>query len=135
MKDFAEQISFLCNDLLHTSGLETFTDFIDYNDSLIGKEQKITLYRIAQEQFTNIIKYAEATIVNISLSIKANSILKMSIKDNGKGFDKSKMNNGIGFRNIKSRLSIYEGKLNIITEQGKGFILEVEMPVNDFLNS
>ena len=59
----------------------------------------------------------------------------MSIKDNGKGFDKSKMNNGIGFRNIKSRLSIYEGKLNIITEQGKGFILEVEMPVNDFLNS
>jgi signal transduction histidine kinase len=35
---------------------------------------------------------------------------------------------GIGLRNINGRLSIFNGKSNIVTAPRKGFSLEVEMP-------
>ena len=128
-KNFEEQLNFLCKDMLHNASIKTGTDFEDYEDTLLNVDQKIALYRIVQEQFTNIIKYAHATEVNITLSINAENVLKMKIQDNGKGMDMNAVTNGIGFRNIKSRLSIYDGKMNIQTQPGKGFIMEIEMLV------
>ena len=128
-KDFEEQLNFLCKDMLHNASIKTTSIFENYEDTLLSVDQKIALYRMVQEQFTNIIKYAHATEVNITISIHAENVLKMKIQDNGKGMDMNAVTNGIGFRNIKSRLSIYDGKMNIQTQPGKGFMMEIEMLV------
>ena len=128
-KNFEEQLNFLCKDMLHNASIKTVTDFEHYDDTVLSAEQKIALYRIVQEQFTNITKYAFATEVNISISIDKANILKLKIQDNGKGMSMNAVTNGIGFRNIKSRLSIYDGRMNIQTKPGKGFIMEIEMLV------
>ena len=96
---------------------------------LLKQEQQVTLYRIVQEQFTNIIKYAEATKVVITLLVTDCKFFRMRIADNGKGIPEMSIFKGIGFRNINSRLSVYNGTMKIETNPGKGFALEVEIPV------
>jgi two-component system sensor histidine kinase UhpB len=55
--------------------------------------------------------------------------LKMTITDDGKGMEETTSCNGIGLRNIKSRLSIYDGKVEIKTAPGKGFSLNIIVPL------
>ncbi len=96
-------------------------------DHLLQSKQKLALYRIAQEQCSNILKYANASEVFINIKEKDDGI-EMSIQDNGRGMQEHKKPNGIGLRNINSRLSIYNGTSKIITAPGKGFTLIVHLP-------
>jgi len=94
----------------------------------LNNKQKLTLYRIAQEQCANILKYANAGQVDISVTIKDDRV-RLIIKDDGQGMDATKKVNGIGLRNINSRLSIYNGSSEITTAPGEGFTLVVHLPV------
>jgi signal transduction histidine kinase len=50
------------------------------------KLSKINLYRILQESLQNCNKYANATLINVELKKKDDSIV-LSIRDNGVGFN------------------------------------------------
>ena len=123
-----DQISRLSHSMLETAGLKVHIDKSSYNENLLDKERKIAIYRIAQEQCTNIVKYAKAEIVTISLST-IDDIFIMTIADNGAGMQEGKKTTGIGIRNINSRLSVFHGNVNIITAPGKGFTLKIEIPL------
>jgi len=87
---------------------------------------KLNLYRILQEQIGNIIKYAQATVVLINLSLTDESII-MQIKDNGIGFDPRKKSNGIGLENIRRRAKMFEGVFKLNTAPGMGCEIVVEL--------
>ena len=123
-----DQIKKLAQSMLQAAALQIKIDTSAYNESLLDKQRKLAIYRIAQEQCTNIVKYAKAELINISLST-ANKVFKMTITDNGIGMKQGKKTAGIGLRNINSRLSVFNGKAIIITAPGKGFTLEIEIPV------
>lgn len=91
-----------------------------FDEAKLCAEQKLMIYRIVQEQFNNIIKYAEASEVEVRLSVDENNKIRITIKDNGKGFDKTEIKTGIGLRNIQSRLQVYNGHLNIQSSPGNG---------------
>lgn len=91
-----------------------------FNESKLCAEQKLMIYRIVQEQFNNIIKYAEASEVEVRLAIAENSNIEITVKDNGKGFDTTQIKTGIGLRNIQSRLQVYNGNLEIKSKPGYG---------------
>jgi signal transduction histidine kinase len=114
--------------MLGVSGIKTAITARGFDEDLLDNERKINLYRIAQEQCTNIVKYAKATEVTITISTSA-SIFNMSITDNGEGMDDSKKTEGIGLKNINGRLSIFNGASKIITSPGKGFTLEITIPL------
>ena len=128
-KNLTVQIESLCENMLKTNSIATTTQFNNYNYSLLQKDHKVAIYRIVQEQITNIVKYAEATKVHICLSTVGNQYIRLKIEDNGKGMEKDKTIKGIGLRNINSRLSVFNGKMNINTSPGKGFALEIEIPL------
>lgn len=123
-----DQISGLTEIMLKTSGLDTFIDTSRLQEDLLDEDQKLTIYRIAQEQCTNIIKYAKARLVNISLATNDN-FFKMIIADDGKGMETGKKIKGIGLSNIKGRLSIFNGTADVSTAPDKGFALEVIIPL------
>jgi len=91
-----------------------------FDESKLCAEQKLMIYRIVQEQFNNIIKYAEASEVVVRLAIAENNNIEISIKDNGKGFDITQSKTGIGLRNIRSRLQVYNGDMKIQSTPGYG---------------
>ena len=92
---------------------------------------RLTLYRILQEQMQNIMKHAQATEIEISLT-NINECIQMTIRDNGIGFDlKSIQNHGIGLSNIKNRAEMFHGFMTIQSQPGAGCILQIEIPAEE----
>ena len=124
------QINSLILTMLKPASIEVKLETSQFKEYLLTNKQKLAIYRITQEQFTNIIKYASATSVTISLNVEGNTF-EMSISDNGVGIQEDELNDGIGLKNIKGRLSIFHGNLNIISTPGNGFNMKISMPLNN----
>lgn len=94
----------------------------------ISKGHELALYRIVQEQLNNIIKHAGATNVWVSLKQTGTATI-LSVKDDGKGFNHSQKQNGIGLNNIISRVKAFDGQVHIESALGKGCTVEVLLPI------
>ncbi len=96
----------------------------------VSKDQSLALYRIAQEQFTNIIKHAKATEVKVELAQDSSNTI-LTISDNGVGFHSRKHNRGIGINNMTSRAKAFQGSLTIDSLPGEGCTLSITLPLED----
>lgn len=94
------------------------------DESTLDNGVKLTMYRIIQEQVTNILKYAEATVVRIAIK-EEDKRLVLTITDNGKGFDFASKRRGIGLNNIINRADVFNGKVDIQTAPGMGCTVKV----------
>ena len=101
------------------------------NWDIISSEIKMNYYRIIQEAIHNCNKYAAAKHSTISLFYEVNQ-LRLTISDNGKGFDTKIAKQGIGLQNMKQRMESIHGKISINSELGKGTVINcsVEIDVN-----
>ncbi|HET6256204.1 MAG TPA: PAS domain S-box protein [Puia sp.] len=125
-----EQLSSLTNAMLKTAGIYVITDISGFREEMLDDEQKLAIYRAAQEQYTNILKHAAAGFVYILL-YTAEDYCKMLIFDNGKGQAAGTKTPGIGLRNIKGRLGLLNGMSRVEATPGKGFTLEIAIPLNN----
>lgn len=123
-----QQIDRLAQTMLKNAGISTYINHESLNEALLTTDMKLALYRVAQEQCTNIIKYAKAEQVIISMATKNDSLI-MRIADDGVGMDQQQLSHGIGLKNISSRLGVLGGTINIDTAPGQGFALEIELPL------
>ncbi len=92
------------------------------------EDAMLNIYRILQEQLNNIHKYAEATLIEVSLNV-ANGRAALYIADNGKGFDIKAPRTGIGLRNIERRAALFSGYCRIQSSPGNGCSVKVLLPV------
>ncbi len=116
------------------SGIIFNTSFNDFFEDMISEDLKLMIYRIVQEQLNNIVKHAEATRVDISLTLLEDNTIKLWIKDNGKGYNLSDKPNGVGLQNIKTRAALHYGEVTINTSLGNGFELIVTFPMQEQLS-
>lgn len=100
---------------------------VDDADMPFDKDVQLAFYRIVQEQFNNILKYAKASSVLISIK-KNHKGIQMLITDDGVGFDFNLTKEGIGLENIKRRAQLFGGKADVITAPGKGCTVSVLIP-------
>ena len=97
----------------------------------LSAEQQLMIYRIIQEQTSNILKYAAADEASISLRL-VNNDAELVIGDNGKGFDKTeKKMNGIGFINMLNRVEAFGGQMKVFTSPDNGCKLVITFPLNE----
>ncbi|MEO8404226.1 MAG: PAS domain S-box protein [Chitinophagaceae bacterium] len=122
-----DQLKKLTQTMLEASGITVLFDTTGFWEDLLDSEKKLNIYRIAQEQITNIVKHSGATSVTIQL-LTADGLFRMSIADNGNGMDSADKLKGIGLRNIKDRLSLFNGNVKIKTAKNSGFTLTVTIP-------
>ena len=116
---------------IQLSGRYEIQFFVEEESALTRVKDRIALsiYRIVQEQLSNIIQHANATAIRISLQGSDNSI-HLEISDNGKGFDVKNSRKGIGLRNIYSRVALHKGTVNIETGLDKGCTVSVFLPLH-----
>ncbi len=108
--------------------IETKFHYDQKLDKILSDDQKLMIFRILQEQTNNIIKYANAKNVTISLREENNNI-HLSIADDGKGFDTSVQSKGIGFNNIYNRVDAFGGEVDLISSPGNGCSLHIFFPL------
>lgn len=95
---------------------------------LVNSNMKLQIYRVLQESLQNIEKHANASKVIISMA-KIDGNLSIEIKDNGDGFDKSVMRQGIGLKNIQDRIEQIGGTVRIDSTIGFGTIINLVFPL------
>ncbi len=93
-------------------------------------ELQLNLYRILQEQLRNIQKYARADLIEVDLLI-FNNKLKMTISDDGIGFNVNTVKEGIGLANMKRRAELFSGKFSIDSSRGKGCTVVIDIPLRE----
>jgi signal transduction histidine kinase len=94
----------------------------------ISDDVHLTTYRILQEQFTNIINHAQATVVYVRMYKKENTLL-VEVTDNGVGFDLNKVHEGIGIANMTTRAADVNAAINIHSVPGVGSTLILTIPL------
>lgn len=126
--NFINSIKDLLQDTEKSSGIKTefvYDEGMEW-DNLSG-DIKINLYRIIQESLQNCVKHADASKVKLQFD-SWDSMLKVSLTDNGKGFDRKRSKKGIGHKNIKSRVEKLNGTWNLRSKVGKGTSINVLLP-------
>jgi len=91
---------------------------------------KETLIRAVAESLSNIAQHAEAQNVEVHVRVKDKTI-SVTIKDDGQGFDALSIPSGhYGILGIKERILLINGNLEIQSENGKGTVLKIEIPLS-----
>ncbi len=103
------------------------TEFtIQGNYRELDSKKSITLYRAAQEGFSNTRKHASATLFSITLDFANPDTVRMTLQDNGKGTDR--IEGGFGLIGLHERLTLVDGNCEIFTSKGEGFTLQITVP-------
>jgi signal transduction histidine kinase len=123
--------------LTQTFGDQTGID-VRLTSTLPGKrlpsEVETTLYRIAQEALTNVLKHARASTVSIFLTGQGSTVTAV-IEDDGLGFVPGETRDGgLGLIGMRERATLVGGRLAL--ESGdSGTTIVVEIPLRDALSS
>ena len=103
---------------------------IDHDNAECNHTICLTLFRVYQESFTNILRYANASIVAIEVNMEDDNVL-MTIEDNGVGFELDKVDTKLhhGLLGMRERVKALNGTLMIESRLGKGTRTMVRVPV------
>lgn len=102
-------------------------NFEDSSKGNISNELAINLFRIVQELINNTIKHSNASQITITLS-EFEDFISLYYRDNGGGFNIDTIVLGSGITNMKERVEIFNGKIDIQTNKGTT-IFEIELPI------
>ena len=129
----------LADEFGERTGIEVDLHLPELEDALTP-EIELTLYRIIQEALTNIEKHARATRVSVTLD-KTSSLVTARIADNGKGLNQKKparargKDGGMGLLDMRERLMLLHGTLEIIPGRPRGTVIEVSIPLSNMSTS
>lgn len=115
-------------DTIHAGCRYTFQCHGDL--STVSGALSIAVYRIAQEALSNIVKHSRATQATIIASVsRSDGRLRLSISDNGQGFEPSTAARGTGCIGMAERVFAFRGSIEFRTAPEKGTEVEVELPL------
>ncbi|MGH8613187.1 MAG: sensor histidine kinase [Gammaproteobacteria bacterium] len=104
-------------------------------ESDIGQDLKVVIYRIVQEAFNNIAKHASADRVTLQLE-KTTTAIQLFIEDNGQGFDVHERGNpgleegfGFGLKSMRERAESAAGEFKLTSGVGSGTAIEIYWPL------
>lgn len=123
-----DAVNLLVSSIRKKSGLKiTFTSNTENQE--FSQAIKLTFYKTATECLNNIVAHANATDVSVSLTNRDN-MLTLYIRDNGSGFDLSKVNTKEHYGILEIREMVYAigGKLTISSAVGEGTSIELSIP-------
>jgi ligand-binding sensor domain-containing protein/two-component sensor histidine kinase len=94
------------------------------NQLSLNMEQRKNFYLIYKEAINNVAKYADCKNVWINLKREGNTI-KLTVKDDGIGFNAEKQNKGNGLFNMEKRAETLKGNLMVNSQPNEGTTVEL----------
>ena len=107
-----------------------------FSSHLIGREVPpeiaMHIYRIVQEALNNVARHAAATQVTVDLRYIGSSLV-VSVRDNGKGFEKAKVSDPhtLGLVGMQERAQLVGGTLEVRSVPGEGTSVQMEVPITE----
>jgi two-component sensor histidine kinase len=95
----------------------------------LNMEQRRDCFLLYKEAINNIYKHAHAKEVSIRVWLDRNQLF-MTIKDDGKGFDTTKVTHRNGLKNMQQRVQRWDGSIEIQSAPGKGTRTTIRLQVH-----
>jgi signal transduction histidine kinase len=124
----AQRMRRLANDLLSARGIEVRFEISDARHPRLGADVRREVFLIFKEALHNITRHAQATRVEIVLSI-AQHRLELVVQDDGCGFDSARARDGQGLRSMVRRAQGLGGTLAVTSADGRGARLGLSVPL------
>jgi signal transduction histidine kinase len=101
------------------------------DDTIWDQDFSTVFFRIFQETLTNIIRHAQATLVEVRLE-KQNDALVLTVKDNGRGISEEEIANtrSIGLVGMRERAMLIGGEVTLQGAPGKGTTVTLRVPLS-----
>lgn len=96
----------------------------------LSDEANLCLFRVAQEALKNAVSHGHAKQIHISLC-KQETILRMTVKDSGIGFDPAAAGSGLGLVSMQERLRMLGGAVVVNSKPGAGTEVVAEVPLKN----
>ena len=119
-------LAWYINDFSNKTGIEVRFEHSGMETKLAA-DLNINIYRMIQEALTNIARYADVKEARVSISMD-NQVVKLTVEDEGAGFDLEAQSRGVGLRGMRERVLALKGDINVISAPGKGTCIEVILP-------
>ena len=109
------------------------------NVQIVGESERLSpstelvLFRVAQEALNNVLKHSQATNASVIVDFKP-SELKLTISDNGRGFDSTGFIDSLpgtgklGLLGIRDRARLVKGSFSLDSQVGKGTSVSIVIP-------
>lgn len=99
----------------------------------LHSDKRTVLYRVAQAALTNVGQHAEATGIDLGITLTGD-VAEMTVHDNGRGFDVDRVffspkNKRLGLIGMRERVEMVGGDFNIKSIAGEGTAIKVRIPV------
>ncbi|WP_276481187.1 PAS domain-containing protein [Paraflavitalea pollutisoli] len=123
---FMESLYQLVEDIGHARDMEIHVRHAGFDESKVADNRRLVLYRIIQEQLNNVLKHSQAEEVVIELK-PSGAHTQLTIRDNGVGFNVADVRPGMGLNNIRNRIEVFNGEMEIDSAPGNGCSLRVKV--------
>ncbi|MBW8845186.1 MAG: CHASE3 domain-containing protein [Burkholderiales bacterium] len=118
-------LEILTQEFAQRSGLQLSLELIDV---FTDDNDRLALYRLAQEALTNVLRHAKAKHVRVSLG-EADGWLQMHIRDDGQGFNPEAVGAGHhGLLGMRYRIESLGGTLQLLSAPGRGTLVLARLP-------
>src|SRR5690606_16720697 len=98
------------------------------DETRLLENMEIMIYRCIHELVNNALKHAQANHINVQLVREADRI-SFTVQDDGQGFDRQQVAEGMGLKNVRQRVAAFQGEVNIYSSgQGTEIHVELELP-------
>jgi signal transduction histidine kinase len=124
----AQRMRRLASDVLSARGIELRFEISDASQPRLGADVRREVFLIFKEALHNITRHAQATRVDIVLSI-AQHRLELVVEDDGCGFDAARGRDGHGLRNMVRRAQGLGGTLTVTSGDGAGVRVALSVPL------
>lgn len=94
---------------------------------MLEENKSLIIFRIVQEALHNALKHAKATLVEMQVHFDCDNV-KMTIKDNGKGFLGDGNSAGRGLRTMRDRAKVIGADFNLDSSASQGTLIMLTIP-------
>jgi signal transduction histidine kinase len=101
---------------------------IDQNS--VAEQVKLAVYRIAEEAMTNAVKHAKASKVNVRLDTSPDGRLRVTVRDDGQGFDAESTPHGLGIPAMLDYADAVGGECAVHSAPGMGTEVTAAFPLS-----
>ena len=119
----------LCQNINQSSNIDI--EFIHFDlEKVTDSTLSLSIYRIIQELLKNVVQHAQAKEVIVQLTVEENQLCAI-VEDDGHGFELEDVHtkNGIGLKNIQSRVTFIGGSMEIESSASTGSTFTIFVPI------
>ena len=96
----------------------------------IPQQVRLAAYRIAEEALTNVVEHAQAAKATVRLDVSRSSWLRLTVRDDGRGFDVERPFDGLGIGTMQDYAEAVDGQCSVESEPGTGTVVTAVLPLS-----